>query len=83
MKSEAEIRAKLTYYQCLLAGFRAGAHIDRAGIFLALEQLFPRRHYQVSACALTWRRQLQSCRLKTRDGLRRLLQIISEIYRGS
>ncbi len=42
MKSEAEIRAKLTYYQCLLAGFRAGANIDRASIFLALEQLFPK-----------------------------------------
>lgn len=42
MKSEAEIGAKLIYYQCQLTIFRAGANIERAGTFLAPEQLFPK-----------------------------------------
>jgi hypothetical protein len=41
MKSEAEIRAKLNYYEGMLAGFMAGCNVDRPDVFLAVEQTSP------------------------------------------
>jgi len=41
VKSEAEIKAKLLYYQGILAGFEAAHNIDKVSVFLALERLFP------------------------------------------
>ena len=42
MKSEAEIRQKLHYYEGILAGMEAGGMIDHPDIFLRLSQRFPK-----------------------------------------
>ncbi len=41
MKSEAGIRAKLSYYERILAGFMANCNVDRPDVFLAVEQISP------------------------------------------
>jgi len=42
MKSETEIREKLTYYEGIMAGLEAGRMIDNPGIFLQMSQHFPK-----------------------------------------
>lgn len=41
MKSKAEITAKRTYYQGILAGIETVGAIDRPDVFLALSEYFP------------------------------------------
>jgi len=42
MKSEAEIRQKLNYYEGILAGVETGRMIDNPDIFLRVSQHFPK-----------------------------------------
>ncbi len=41
MKSETEIRTKLTHYEAMLAGFRAAHNTDHPEVFLGTEHILP------------------------------------------